>query len=300
LRRETLRTRAYNPGQYKTRGAEGYARKLYASRYGSKSPNAVFLIEKVSEKMLYLKIKKTKIHFKLPLEKFVPSLRTYSEVPHIDITGEEEFALVDSKALPLEVIKLAGLIPQEKLDMAIVDIRCAHEDIASNVLLTRRTQLTSPGLYWLVFYSDNDTLSNAVLLNMRVKDAITAKILALYLNSTVAFIQLIAFVAETRGSWVDLHSRQEWGQVHVPDVENLDQQLVKRALQTLAQVSKIKTKTLYERIATHDKIQRLIDEIALDLLDLGEWKAKLDDLYDAVGNELMTMHKILETSGKKR
>jgi len=296
----SIRMRTYNPGQYKTRGVENYARKLYTSRYGSKSPNAIFLIDKVYDKDINLNIKKTKTQLKLPLEATLPSLRTYSDVKHLNITDEEEFVIIDSKTLPLEIIKLTGLLPQNKLERAIWDIKSAYGDMASNLLLVRRAQLTSPGLYWLAFYSKKRTLSNAVLINMQVKDLTFAKILALYLNSTIAFIQLLSFVAKTRGAWVDLHSGQEWGQIHVPILENLSNDKLKRTLALFNKIGKLDVKTLYQRIKEHDKTQRQIDEMALEIVGLNNWKNRLDELYNAVADELDTMQKILETSSRIR
>jgi len=138
------------------------------------------------------------------------------------------------------------------------------------------------------------------LINCKVKDLTFGKILSLYLNSTIALLQLIAFLAETRGAWVDLHARQEWGQIHVPNINKLRQDMVDRALNTFKEVSKINVKTLYQRIKAHDNVQRRIDELALELLGLDNWKHKLDELYDAVANELETMQKILETSKRTR
>jgi uncharacterized spore protein YtfJ len=52
------------------------------------------------------------------------------------------------------------------------------------------------------------------------------------------------------------------------------------------------------RIKEHDPIQRSIDELALEMLGLDDWKPRLDEIYDAVAQELENMHRILETSRK--
>lgn len=53
-----IRIRVYNPGQYKTRGVEKYSRKLFVSRYGTRSPNVVFLFDKVRNKNVDVMLKK--------------------------------------------------------------------------------------------------------------------------------------------------------------------------------------------------------------------------------------------------
>jgi hypothetical protein len=292
--------KVYNPGQYKTKGNETYARKLFASKYGTRSPNVVFLMDKVSDGSVRLNLRKTKLWETIPRDSTVPSLRTYSGVRHIDITGEEEIALVNSNSLSKEMLKLSGLIPLSKVSKAARDIRLAYNELADNILLVRKNQLSSPGLYWMAFYSDNRVLgTTSGLLNMHVTDGRVKKVLTLYLNSVIVLLQLIAFVAETRGAWVTLHGGQVWSHIHVPDIGNLEDEKIKEASQLFAEISKLNVKPLFERIKEHDEIQKSIDMVALDLVGLGDWKNRLDELYDAVANELMTMHKILETSRRK-
>ena len=293
-RSKAVRMRVYNPGQYKTRGVESLARKLFASRYGSRSANVVFLLDKISNRNVKLKPKRISAWLRLPIKATVFSLRTYSGVKHLDITGEEEIAIIDPNVLSSDILKLTGLLPLDKVVQAAEDIKSAYTDISSNLLLSRRVRLTSSGLFWLTFYSDKKVLSNAVLINMQVKDIRTGKLLALYLNSTVALLQLLAFAAETEGAWVDLHARQEWGQIHIPMIENLSEDRVKKALDLFDSIGKLHVKTLLQRIKEHDKTQRIIDEIALEMVGLDDWKDKLDELYDAVAAELESMQRITE------
>ena len=258
-------------------------------------------MDKVGDRDVRLNLRKTKLWETIPRDSTVLSLRTYSGVKHIDITGDEEIALVDPKVLSEEMLKLSGLIPSGQASKAARNIRLAHDELAENILLVRKNQLSSPGLYWMAFYSDNRVLgTTSGLLNMHVTNNRTKKVLVVYFNSVVVLLQLIAFVAETRGAWVTLHGGQVWSHIHVPDIENLEDEKIREVSQLFAEISKLKVKPLFERIKEHDKIQKSIDAMALDLVGLGEWKNRLDELYDAVANELMTMHKILETSRRKR
>lgn len=50
---------------------------------------------------------------------------------------------------------------------------------------------------------------------------------------------------------------------------------------------------------SHDKIQRSIDEMALEMIGLNDWKDRLDKLYNAVNVELGFMQKILKTSVRR-
>jgi hypothetical protein len=92
------------------------------------------------------------------------------------------------------------MLPLGEVSKACKDIKEAYDRIAGNSLLARRAQLTSPGAYWLAFYSDNKTLGSQ-LPSIQFKDQKYGKILTLYMNSIIALIQMLSFVAESRGSW---------------------------------------------------------------------------------------------------
>ncbi|MDI6847794.1 MAG: N-6 DNA methylase [Candidatus Bathyarchaeia archaeon] len=291
-KKRVVKIRVYNPGQYKTRGVEKFARKLFAGRYGAMGPSVTFLIDRLSDNEVRLGLRRAKMSATLALNATIPTLRTYSKVKHMDITQEEELAITEPNALPGEVMKLTGLIPLSKVIEAAKDIKCGYDDLTGNFLLVRKSRLTSSELYWLVFYSDNKVLgTTSALLNMHVEDIEKGKALAVYLNSSISLLQLIAFMAETEGAWVTLHGNQVWAHVHVPDIENLDDKELKKAVSLFAEISKLNVKPLYQRIRDHDNLQKRIDELALEMTGLNNWKNMLDELYDVIANELETMQK---------
>lgn len=294
-----IRVRLYRPGQYKTKGVEKFAGKLFISRYGARSPYVTFLLDRIKDNVVQLKLKRANIFFKIPIDSLILSLRTYSAVKHLDISNEEEFGIVNPDPIEEHILKLSGLIPREKVEQASKDIQEAHNDFAGNLLLTRRIRLTSPNAYWLTFYSDNAILGSQ-LPTVQVRDVSHAKILALYLNSTVCLLQLISFAAETEGAWVSLDHKRVWSLIHVPDIKNIRHAIVDKALNLLSNVGKVEVSSLFERIKSHNKIQKSIDEMALEMIGLEDWKDRLDELYDAVAAELEFMQKILETSRRKR
>ncbi|MEM2254973.1 MAG: N-6 DNA methylase [Candidatus Bathyarchaeia archaeon] len=298
VKNKTIEIKVYNPGQFTTKGVEKFARKLFISRYGARSPSAVFVLDNVRNGTVFISIRKTKISFGLPTSSTVFSLRTYSKVKHIDITDEEERAIIDAESTPQEMLKLVGLLPLNNTIIAANDIYSAYEKISGNILLVRKARLTSSDLFWTAFLSKNKVLgTTSALLNMNVVDVTLGAPLALYLNSTIAFLQLISLMAETEGAWVTFHGKQVWSHIHMPMLEKL-QQIKGKAQELLKNIHKIDVKHLFKRIKEHDIVQRAIDDLALEMLGLEDWKPRLDEIYDALAKELETMHKILETSRK--
>jgi type I restriction-modification system DNA methylase subunit len=291
--------KVYNPGQFTTKGVEKSARKLFASRYGARSPNTVFFIDGVRDGNVRLKIRNTKMSFDIPDSATILSLKTYSKVRHVDITNEEERAIIDVESIPQENLKLAGLIPLNDAIRASNDIQSAYQKISGNILLIRKVRLTSADLFWTAFLSQNKVLgTTSALLNANADNTIAIP-LTLYLNSAITLLQLIAFMAETEGAWVTFHGKQVWNHIYSPNFEDL-QEARNKAQELFQKIRKIDVKPLFKRLKEHDPIQRTIDSLALEMLGLDDWKPRLDEIYDAVTLELEAMHKILETSKPSR
>ena len=296
--KELLKIRLYRPGQYRAKGAEKYAEKLFVSRYGARSPNVTFLLDKSYQNVVRLLPKKANLFFEVPLNSTILSLRTYSGVRHLDITSEEEFAITDANAIPKHILKISGMLPEEQVKRACYDIKSAYDNFAGHILLARRIRLTSPNAFWLSFYSDNKILGSQ-LPSIQLIDGPRAKVLSLYINSIIVLLQLLSFAAETEGAWVGLDHERVWSNIHIPEINKIKRKLLKKALSVFEKVHKINVRPLFERVKAHDPIQREIDELALEMLGLNHWKPRLDEIYNAVAKELETMHKILETSRKQ-
>jgi len=294
-----VKLRLYRPGQFKVKGVERYSEKLFCSRYGARSPNVTFIVDKADKDKVRLKLKQSpSTFFDVPHTATVPSLRSYSGVKRFDITNEEEFAIIDPNVIPRHVINLTGMLPLSEVSKASKDIKEAYNSIGGNALIARRVQLTSPGAYWLAFFSSNKILGSQ-LPSIQFKNYNEGKLLTLYWNSVITLIQLLSFVAESRGSWVSLDHNRVWLNIHVPNIDSLKNKLVQKALILFDKIGKADVKPLFWRIKEHNSIQREIDELALEMLGLEHWRSRLDEIYDAVAKELETMHKILETSRRQ-
>ena len=296
----------YKPGQHKAVadriGAEDYARRLFIARYGARG--------KVTFRLRRDEVGKVLVEVggkALTIDKryLRPSLRTPSGVRHLDVTGEHEYVIVDANALGPDDWRAAGLADGQKLAAALEDVSSGYRDKAANVVVVRRAQLTSPGMYWLAFYSDDPILfTTSPFFGLRLKEEVAERVqagawlkaLAVYLNSTVALLQLLGYLAETRGSWVTLHAETVWGNIAVPDPAQVSPSDLGRALSAFKSVSKQDVGSLYERISSGDPAQRAVDEAALGLLGLHGWASRLNEIYGAVKCELDALERILEES----
>ncbi len=289
--------------QYTGTGFEEYARRLFISRYETRAPTISFRFESEVGNSIRVRIRGHETSFSIPKSACVYALRTCANVKHMDVSGEEEYAIVNPQVVNEEYLTLAGLIDRRLLLRAANDIRSAYNAIAGHILLARRLRLTSSNVYWLAFYSNNRIIGpSAPLICLRLKkeNLDHYKILALYLNSSITFLQLLAYLAMTEGAWVAIHSKQAWSNVRVPDLESLPESVLKEALQVFNEVAKneAQLQPLYSRYIYKSSLQKKIDRVALKMLGLEWTEQQLETLYDAIKFELDVMQAILEKSQK--
>jgi hypothetical protein len=287
--------------QYTGTGFEDYCRRLFISRYETRATEVSFKYLSEDANTLKVMVSKSNKMLSLPKDAVVYSLRTYAGVKHMDVTGEEEYAIIDAQAINKNYLTLAGFADTSLLYKASNDIKTAYNEIAGKVLLVRRARLTSSNLFWFAFYSSHELIGpSSPMICLKLKDERDDyyKAITLYLNSSLAFIQLLAYLAVTEGGWVTLHSDQTWSNIVVPDLKSLPDEILKEAVQTFNDIAKVENglQSLYSRYVSGSDIQKKIDKMALKMVGL-TWSDKdLDEIYRVIKLELDVMQNILEES----
>jgi hypothetical protein len=290
----------YNPGQFTARGkhVEGYATRLFIRRYGSRG-KVLFDLERVEGGTILLKVVRGGTTIRVGLKDVVPALRSVAGVRYLDLTGREEYALVNPASVGPELFKSLGLVDYNSVREAAKDIRDAYDRYSGEILLVRRFRVTSPNVYFTALYSSNRMLSPATMniLRPRNLDRDLVKALALYLNSTLALFQLLSLFVETEGAWVRF-DKDVWAGVYVPGLESLPKDVLNEAVQIFNEVAKIEKglESLYSRYSSGSELQKKIDRIALRMVGLKWSDEQLSELYKAIKLELDVMHRVLEES----
>jgi len=290
--------------QYTETGFEEYARKLFISKYETRAPTITFRLVFEDNNTIKVESIKHKGSFSIPKNACVCSLRTCTNVKHTNVSGEEEYAIIDPQNIE-RYLTLAGLVKRELLYKAANDIKVAYNKIAGHILLARRLRLTSTNVYWLAFYSNNRIIGPSapmICLKLKEENLNYYKVLTLYLNSSITFLQLLAYLAMTEGAWVAIHSKQAWSNVMVPDLKLLSKDVLEEALQVFNKISKVEDglQSLYNRYTSRSSLQKKIDKIALKMIGLKLNDEQLDTLYDMIKAELDIMKLILEKAEENR
>jgi len=294
-----LRIQAYNPGQFITKGVEAEARNLFVKRYKGRGKALFEYVKKDGEDIILEAIGIKDLVKLNSLEDTVPALRTYANVRKINISDEEEIAIINPKKIPAEIRKKKGILNLSPYIKAANDIKAAYKKLAGEVLLVRKVNLASPNLFWLAFYTKNDTLgTTSALLNTKILDHSIVKEIIIYLNSSICLLQLLGFIAEVGGAYTTLHGDQVWKYIRVPYFDNLAEYERKRVVNVFDKVCNIEVEALFTRFRNKSFIQKLIDEVSLEMLGLDNWKNRLNELYDAITDELQVMLEVLKRSKK--
>ncbi|MBS7617142.1 SAM-dependent DNA methyltransferase [Candidatus Bathyarchaeota archaeon] len=288
--------------QHTVLGVEEYIRRLFVSKYGGRGKIS-FICRDENENSLLIRIRKGQRDFSIPKTSCIYSLRSPAKVVHMNITNEEEYAIINTQRISKDILRLAGLVNISKVKRATNDIKKAYEDLAGNILLVRRARATSPNIFWLAFFSERRIIGPSAPMICLKTDGLgmeNSKLLTLYLNSSIALLQLLGFAVETMGAWIAFQGDQVWSNIHLPIFSEVPENVRDEALKLFDEMSKSNVKSLYQRIREKDSIQGSIDIMSLKMLGLEDaWASRLDEIYDSIICELDVMQKILEESSKK-
>lgn len=301
-----LHIRNYNPGQYTARyeHVEPYATRLFVRKYGSRG-KVLFDFGGIENDKILLKAVRGDVTLKVGFQNVVPALRSVAGVRFLDLTGREEYALVEVDPTNIEVVKRTGLADIGKLVKAMKDIKDAYERYAGEILLARRFQITSPDVFFIAFHSSNKMLAPATINILKSRDLNEdlLKALTLYFNSTIALFQLLSLQVETRGSWVRFDT-DVWRDLCVPNIFSLasNHDVMSKAIETFNHVTKTSenVQSFYQRISFKSELQKKIDKIALEMIGLKWGDEQLNKLYDIIKFEFDVMQRILEESQRRK
>jgi hypothetical protein len=145
----------------------------------------------------------------------------------------------------------------------------------AHLLFARRLWLASSGTSLIAFYSDIPTVG-IDLWSLAKLDKDTAKILALWLNSSFNILQLLYIGVACEGPWMKLHGYM-MDKLLVPDPTKLSVNEKKRALELFDKIGFSQFPSIVEQLRSNYFDRKLIDEFWLGVLG-----------YDSLSEDLLT------------
>lgn len=260
-------------GYDKIGGARGGANdaRSYNPEMTLNSPDAyeledkdVWTIDKETPDVITAKHRHTGDTFDIPRENVVKNLRRFSGRRTIDVSDLKEYAVVERFD---EFDAFESLT--EETDIPVEDWKKRVESRMSHFVLVRRTDLASPGLSHMAFYSDEKTLAPNITWLYPEMPRERAKMLAVWFDSTFGWLQFLTDRVETRGSWM------AWRGYIVDGMRSIDptrlNEIDRRTiLETFDEVADVKSPSLVRQLAASTPENQLSDEdlqLVLDTFD---------------------------------
>jgi len=255
----------------------------------------VWVIRDVKKSSVEVENRHTAKKLLIPIEALRPALRRVSLVERFDISKELDYVLVNS--FPDAKVFFTTVLQQFKPSKSFWDRWKPYvEERMSQLVLTRRADLSAPGTCLLAFYSNTPIAPPGVGWSVNVGDE-EAKILSLWFNSSINVLQAILNRKETRGAFLQL-DEYVLEKMLVPNMSTISKDHLKLLLKTFRLVKNIKFPSILTQLKDKHPSRRVIDTAWLEVLGYkGNMDIFLDRLYDSLANEIDLLRKLMAEGG---
>lgn len=265
--------------------SEGHGFILKESIRAKKSYDR-WIISKESPKKIVAVDRATQSTASIPRKALEGGLRRASGTRAIDVSDIHDYIVVSKFPEIQKIIKNPNVVKKWK---AYVKKRKAH------LLLAERFDISAPGTFALAFYSDKPIVGAGTMCCFKDMPKPDAKIISLWLNSTLNLLQIILKRKETRGAWMRIHHYM-FDDLSVINPMRLGQGEKKLLYDVFEKEAKRFLPSILEQLKSKNSIRVSIDEAFLKVLGFTQKETKdiVDYLYPALANEIEKLKTLME------
>jgi len=253
-----------------------------------------WFVEKEKENFIVIRHRKLIHTLEVPLNCVTRALRRFSYIDTIDVTENSDY-LIQSWFDKIPEMARCALSSKElgALNANVINSwKNKFERKKAHLLLARRLYLSSPGTCLIAFYSDTPTVG-IDLWSLKGLNKEDAKILALWLNSSINILQLLYLGVACEGPWMKLHDYM-LDRLLVPNPKTLTTKEKEELLEIFRNHGKTSFKSVTEQLKNGDKKREAVDKAWLKLLGYkGEPATFLTQLYRAVLEEIKIIDQLM-------
>jgi len=254
-----------------------------------------WFLEKEKADSIVVRHRKLIHTLEVPLNCLAKALRRFSYVDTIDVTENSDY-LIQSWFDKLPEMARYALTSKElgALNAEVINSwKNKFERKKAYLLLARRLYLSSPGTCLIAFYSDNPTVG-IDLWSLKSLNKEDAKILALWLNSSINILQLLYMGVACEGPWMKLHDYM-FDRLLVPNPKALTTEEKSELLEIFKSLKKFSFKSITKQLKNGDENRKIIDKIWLTILGYkGEKERLLTELYNSISNEIKIINELMQ------
>ncbi|RLG44819.1 MAG: hypothetical protein DRN81_03580 [Thermoproteota archaeon] len=256
--------------------------------------NDIWVVDKVKEDNLVAKHASLEWKVNIPLRVLGRGLRRLSYVKTVDVSETADYLILSwfNDIKELARLQLTSKNLKQFNNSIVEKWRENFEARKCYVILGRRYDISAPGTSFIAFYSKYPVVGVDFwsLNGIRGDDA---KILALWLNSTLNILQTLVLRTETRGAWMKIHNYM-LEELLVPRFDKLSKSDRNELLDVFEQVKSVEFPSILEQLRSSHPLRRRIDEVWLRILGYsGRVDRLLDGLYRSLAGEILLLKKMM-------
>ncbi len=256
----------------------------------------IWFLDRIKGDILLARHRKLVHLVEIPLKCLGRALRRFSYMNTIDITDSADYLILSwfekIKELARYTLTTSDLNALSK--DTINEWKEKFERKKGHLLLARRLYLSSPGTCLLAFYSEEPTIG-IDLWSLRDLNPEDAKILALWLNSSINILQLLYLGVACEGPWMKLHDYM-LKRLLVPNPQQLTKKERKYLLNIFERVKKVSFPSITTQLKEAVESRKIIDKTWFKILCQKEVTDDfLKEFYASILTEIEIIDKLMRT-----
>jgi type I restriction-modification system DNA methylase subunit len=253
-----------------------------------------WIITETKTDSILVKDRLVDIEISVPKKALIPALRRPTGLKSVDVSDETDFAVVsrfqgDSSFFFKELVE-----KRSNLSTNVKKWRNYLEDRKTNLVVSRRFDISAPNTMALAFFSNVVLSPCKMFWAIQGTDEKDSKILALWFNSTINIAQILSKRAETRGAFMglDQYILQEF---LVLNPSKMKPQHRDKLLRVFDQYAKTELPSIIEQLKTKNPVRRAIDLAILEALEIkGNHEELLDSAYTSISRTIETLATLMK------
>jgi hypothetical protein len=244
-----------------------------------------WIIERVGDATIALKNRFTEEQMEVPAKALVRGLRRPSRTDKMNLTDGLDYIIVSDFEGAKKLVENPRALRRWKKYV---------RSRLTNLLVSRRFDISATGTELIAYYSSTPMVGIDMWHIKGIPDE-DARILALWLNSTLSLLSCLVYRAETRGAWMKLHEyglRDLW--VINPKTISANDRTV--LLDLFTSIKNISFPSVLDQLRTKFSTRIKIDRAMLKILGYTNDEAieLLNFLYPALTSEIEQLKKLME------
>jgi type I restriction-modification system DNA methylase subunit len=219
----------------------------------------------------------------------IPALRRPSGLQSINVSDELDYAIVSRFPGDQHFFIKSMVEKGNNLSNYVKKWRQYIESRKTNLAVSRRFDISAPNTAALAFYSDKVLSPCKMLWSIQGLKDEDAKILSLWLNSTVNIAQILSRRAETRGAFMGL-DEYILKEFLVLDPRDLTKEQRDQLVEIFDEHGKTKLPSILNQLRTKNPVRKKIDLAILQALHVkGDHEELLNAAYSSIETAIDTL-----------